>query len=363
MPAPLIAGLTARAVLVPFRHPPVAAAGAIETAPLVLVDLETDAGVTGHAYLMAYSPSMQTPTVACVDVLSELVVGQPLDPAALLAATRARLRLHDTHGLLGQALAGLDMAAWDAHAKAAEMPLARLLGAALDPVPAYNSCGLWLKSAELLADEALALLDEGGFEAVKLRLGRADPEADRQAVAAVRTALPDDAHLMSDFNQSQTVASAIERARMLDGLGLYWFEEPVEHDDYRGAAEVAAAVKTPVQLGENLRGPREFAQAIAAGAARYYMPDVQRIGGVGGWLAAAQMAAEHGLPLSSHLFPEFSVHLLAASPTRHWLEYVDWANPVLEHPLEVRDGHALVPDRPGAGITWDEAAVARYRVA
>ena len=87
-----------------------------------------------------------------------------------------------------------------------------------------------------------------------------------------------------------------------------------------------------------------------------------KIDGVMGWLRAAGAGESEGLPLSSHLFPEISAHLLAISPTSHWLEYVDWANPILEEPLEIEDGHASVSGKPGIGMSWDEEAVRRYAV-
>lgn len=357
---PRIRALQARAVSVPFRRKPVTAMGAFERAPLVLLDLETDAGLTGRAYLITLSDGMLQPTVGCAEALVPLVEGQPCAPADLEQHLRARLRLLDLHGILGQVLAGIDMCAWDVAAQAAGMPLARLLGSALERVPAYNSCGLWLIEPDAIGEEAAALVEEGGFGAVKLRLGRADPAADLAAVRSARSALSDGVALMSDYNQTQTANAAIARGRGLDDEGLYWIEEPIRHDDYRNCARVAAALATPVQIGENLRDTLEMDKAIAAHAADYYMPDVQRIGGVTGWLRAAALAHTHDLDLSSHLFPEVSVHLLAASPTRHWLEWVDWASPILETPLEIRDGHALVPDGPGHGLRWDESAVARY---
>ena len=87
---------------------------------------------------------------------------------------------------------------------------------------------------------------------------------------------------------------------------------------------------------------------------------VQRIGGVTGWMRAAALAQGYGLEMSSHLFPEISSHLLAVTPTCHWLEYVDWAEPVLKTPLKIRDSHALIPDTPGSGVVWDEKAVSKY---
>ena len=105
-----------------------------------------------------------------------------------------------------------------------------------------------------------------------------------------------------------------------------------------------------------------MAAALAAGAADYVMPDLERIGGVTGWLTAAALAHAHGIEMSSHLFPEVSAHLLAATPTAHWLEWVDWAETVLEAPLQSVDGYALAPDRPGNGLIWNAKAVARYRM-
>jgi mandelate racemase len=178
-------------------------------------------------------------------------------------------------------------------------------------------------------------------------------------VRAVKTRIGDRV-LMCDFNQRLTVNEAVLRGRALDGEGLYWIEEPVRHDDYEGYARIAAEVATPIQTGENLVDTFEMARAIAAHSLDFVMPDVQRIGGVTGWLRAAALAHAHGLEMSSHLFPEFSVHLLGVTPTCHWLEFMDWAEPVIQEPVRVVDGFALIPDRPGAGITWNEAAVARY---
>jgi mandelate racemase len=119
---------------------------------------------------------------------------------------------------------------------------------------------------------------------------------------------------------------------------------------------------TPIQIGENFSLATSMEAAIAGGAADYVMPDLERIGGVTGWQRAAALAATHGLAMSSHLFPEVSAHLLAVTPTGHWLEYVDWADAIVEQPLKIVDGTALAPDRPGNGLTWNKAAVERYRM-
>jgi mandelate racemase len=134
----------------------------------------------------------------------------------------------------------------------------------------------------------------------------------------------------------------------------------MRHDHYAGYARLCAELRTPVQTGENLLNTFEMAQAIEARSLDFVMPDVQRIGGVSGWLRAAALAHAHGIEMSSHLFPEFSAHLLAVTPTCHYLEYMDWASPILVEPYRVENGQVVIPDRPGAGLDWNEEAVARY---
>jgi mandelate racemase len=354
-----ITGLRARPVLVPFRRPPVSASGAIPKAALVLFDLHTSEGVTGRSYVFGFAPWTLAAIVGCAQGLFEMIKGQPLAPMDLEARLRRQLTLLDTPGLVGLALAGLDMAAWDALAQARGVPLVTLLGGAPRAIPAYNSTGLWIQPVETLAAEAEALLAEG-FRAIKLRVGRDDFAGDLAAVRTVKKRIGEQAILMCDFNQRLTLNEGLRRARALDGEGLYWIEEPLRHDNYEGYARIAAEVATPIQTGENLVDTFEMARAIAARSLDFVMPDVQRIGGVTGWLRASALAHAHGIDMSSHLFPEFSVHLLGVTPTCHWLEYMDWAAPLLQEPLRVKDGVAHIPDRPGAGIAWDETAVARY---
>lgn len=197
---------------------------------------------------------------------------------------------------------------------------------------------------------------------MKLRLGYATLEQDLAAVRAVRKRLSDSVTLMTDYNQALSVAEAIRRGRALDGEGVYWIEEPIRHDDYHGCAKLARELATPVQIGENFSLTFAMEEALAAGAADYVMPDLERIGGVSGWMRAAALAEAKGIEMSSHLFPETSAHLLAVTPSGHWLEYVDWASAILAEPLQIKDGAALIPARPGTGVSWNDAAVARYRM-
>jgi mandelate racemase len=184
---------------------------------------------------------------------------------------------------------------------------------------------------------------------------------DLAALRAVKQRVGPDIAVMADYNQALSLAEALARGRVLDGEGICWLEEPLRHDDYRGYASLVRELATPIQIGENFSESTAMATALAAGAADYVMPDLERIGGVTGWQRAAALAATHRIEMSSHLFPEISLHLLAATPTCHFLEYVDWADKIVEEPLRIVDGFALAPDRPGNGLTWDKKAVEKFR--
>ncbi|MBI1966302.1 MAG: mandelate racemase [Betaproteobacteria bacterium] len=336
--------------------------GTIRVAPLLLIDLETEEGVTGRSYLFCYLPAAAPAIARVLDEVLRVVKGGRVSPPEIGAKLARHFFLIGVQGIVRMAIAGLDIACWDALAVAAGTPLVTLLGGAPKPVRAYNSNGLSLTlSPAAAADEAEALA-AGGFRAVKLRLGRPAPEDDLAVTRAVRKRLRDDIALMVDFNQALGVDEAVRRGRALDGEGIYWIEEPVRHDDYTGCARIAREVATPVQIGENFSGVHAMEAALAARACDCVMPDLERIGGVSGWRRASALAAASGIEMSSHLFPEVSAHLLAVTPTCHWLEYVDWASPVLAEPLRIVDGAAVVPAGPGSGLAWNEEAVARYRM-
>lgn len=354
-----IRGARARAVLVPMRRPLATGGGAVAAAPLVLVDLDAGDGLVGRAYLFAYTPAAAKPLALLVEGMGQWLAGAALSPFDLERTLQKRLRLLGAQGLAGMALAGLDMAAWDAFAVRAGVPLAAALGGAVRPLPAYNSNGLGLIGATRAGGEARELA-EGGFRAVKVRLGYATLEEDLGVLDAVRRAVGADLRLPVDYNQCLDVAEAVRRAAALDAAGVDWIEEPTRADDYAGHAAIARAARAPVQLGENWWGPNEMAKSLAAGASDLVMPDAMKIGGVTGWLAAAALAGAAGLPMSSHLYPEISAHLLAVTPTAHWLEYVDWAEPILAAPVSLAGGMATANATPGSGIAWNEAAVARY---
>ncbi len=360
-PALTVRSVRTVGVAVPMRFALGTSAATVREAPLLLIDLETEEGVTGRSYLFCYRPSGAVAIAALLRDAVALIAGERVAPLHNAAKLERRFALIGVTGVVRMALSALDMALWDALAVAAGAPLATLLGAAPRPIPAYNSCGLGLMTPEAAADEAEQLL-VGGFKAVKLRLGYPTLAEDLAATRAVRRRLADDIAIMVDFNQALTVAQALERGRVLEGEGVYWIEEPIRHDNLAGHAALVRHLALPIQIGENFDGAKAMAQAFDAGACDFVMPDAGRIGGVTGWQQAAGVAASRDVEMSSHLMPELSAHLLAATPTAHWLEYVDWANSILAEPLRITDGYATASAKPGTGLAWNAEAVARYRM-
>jgi mandelate racemase len=352
-----IRDVTARAIEVPLRRPLRTAVGSIPIAPLVLIDLLTEEGVPGRAYLFAYTRPALAPLARLIGEIAPELRGRPVAPLDRQRELDRRFRLVGRQGLIGMALSGLDMALWDVLARAQDQPLVALLGAAPRPLPAYDSFGM----IDPAADEGeLRRAVEAGFAGIKIKIGGGSLADDVAAVRAVRSILGPEIALMVDYNQSLDPVEAGRRIARLAAFDLHWVEEPVAAEDLAGHARVRAAADVPIQTGENWWFPRGMADAIAAGASDLAMLDVMKIGGVTGWMQAAALADAAALPVSSHIFVEASAHLLAATPTAHWLEHLDLAGPILADPPRPVAGR-LVARGPGLGLDWDEAAVARLQ--
>jgi mandelate racemase len=354
--------ITARPVVVRLKRPIVARIATITEWPLILIDLRTEEGIVGRSYLEPYVVKSMRYLVPALEDLGAMLKGRRVAPIELFDAARKSLHFVGYEGLSMIAASGLDMAAWDALAKAANLPLCTLLGGSVGPVKSYNSNGLWLKDSEDVADEALELRDEGGFSWLKLRLGRKRESDDLATLDAVRNAVGEEMHLMIDFNQGLDLAEALWRCHMIDDYGLAWIEEPIIYDNLDGYTQLADELKTPLQIGENFYGPREMHKALQKKASDLVMPDFMRIGGVTGWMRAAAIAGTAGIPVSSHLYPEVAAHMMRVTETAHWLEWQDWADPILQRPYEIKDGVLHIPDVPGVGLDWNEEAVEAHLI-
>lgn len=322
-----VRSLRVRAVELPANPPVETAAGTLTTFPLALLDLQTNEGPVGRTYVATYTPEGLAAVVAALNALD--IAGRPV--ATLYDDLAPRFFFTGVAGVIAYALGGLDMAAWDALARGAGLPLATLLGGSPKPVKAYGSL------SSRTASDAEARVAEG-FDVLKVK------STDAAVIARVRDL---GVGVMVDLNQQPSGDVA-----WLDAQGLEWIEEPLPAQDVAGYAELTAGTKTPIQAGESWWSAEEARRNADRAATDLVMPDLARIGGVTGFLRVAAL----GLPTSTHLYPEVSAHVLAAIPNAHYLEHLDKAAPILREPLLLDRGHAL----PGSPMEWDETAVARF---
>lgn len=237
VPNLIIAGVTARAVIAPLARPVRTAVGTIPAAPLVLIDVVTREGITGKAYVFAYTtPALGALHRLTTDIGAELV-GKQVAPQDIMSHFDRRFRLIGWQGLIGMAVSGLEMALWDAMGQAADLPVVQLLGGTVRPLEAYDSYGV----VDLTADaRVLSASAASGFKAIKIKIGDGDLSRDVATVRAVREVIGSEVRLMVDFNQALDVPEAIQRIRRLSEFGLHWIEEPVKAEDLAGHARVRA---------------------------------------------------------------------------------------------------------------------------
>ena len=365
-PAIEITGLRVRTLVIPLPRPLATRVGLFTEGPFLAIDLETKGGGEGRLLGFTFAKMGLDLVPRVLAELAEFSKGRTITYSGMRAfhdACQKKLTLLGHEGVVQMALSMFDMVVYDALAREAGIPLYRLLGGSSRKVATYNSCGLGLLEPAAAAREAVELAGEhGGYNHVKMRLGRPTIAEDVAALKAVREAVGPDLTLSVDFNQGLQPAHALAACRAIDGLGLAWIEEPVVYDDYPLQAQLARKLSTPLQIGENFWHWRVGKAAIEMGACDCVMPDILRIGGTTGWLRLAEAAALRAIPFSSHLSPDYSVHVMTATPTADWLEFMDWGHDVLADPIVPEKGFAVPREAPGAGLEWNEARLAKVEV-
>jgi len=329
----------------------------------VVVELTTDEGLRAHGVAMVFNNFHVNILKTCVDAVAEVIVGADL---ARWAEAWERLRKTSVRigsdGLGVAAMAAVDMALWNLRAKSLDMPLARLLGGCRDEVPVYASNYLWRdRSIAELQKEASTLVAQG-YKAVKMRMGWKTRHEDLKRLIAVREAVGPEVDIMVDVLWVWTVYDSIVMGREMEKLGVYWLEDPIPTHDVAGLAEIAHALDMPLVAGENVSSSRGFRELFERRATDVAMIDVQAVGGVTQWMKVAAMAEAYNLPVVSHLFDEFSLHLVAAIPNGTWTEHMPWWEAIYHEPPQPTNGFIKVPETPGIGFELDRAAIKRFRL-
>lgn len=358
-----ITNVSTRIISVPLERPIRTPIHYIVTVDNVLVELHTDEGVTGIAYLWCFGEQRAKALAALVHDMVLLVKGMDAFARNVVYARMEReANFLGKMGAITIAMSAIDTALWDIAGKALNRPVWQLLGGESRSIPVYAG-GLFLSdSIDMIVAEAKAYL-ASGFRAIKMRCGAADWRKDIARVEAVRDAVGPDIKLLVDVVQGWTVDRAIKVGRALEQFDLVYIEDPIAFDDLAGMAHIAAVLDTPIAAGENDYGLRGFRRLLECNAVDVAMMDLQRVGGISAWMQVAAMASAWGKPVVPHVFHEISIHLLAAVPSALFLEYVPWWEVLFRDTPKLVEGGMRPPDGPGLGLAFDTDAIERFRVA
>jgi L-alanine-DL-glutamate epimerase-like enolase superfamily enzyme len=334
----------------------------LRSAECILVLLETDSGLIGEGLLLTLNGTRTRLVNEMVLSFEPLIVGRDPDMSgAFLDRAWRDVGFLGRTGLTVFGISGIDSALLDLRAKAADLNVSRFIGMRTAAVPLYHSGGLWIsRTIDELQREASDLVARG-YRAMKMRVGKPTIDEDVARVRAVRASIGPTIDLMVDANQQFSVARSIRFGRLVEDCRLAWFEEPIAYDDHHGEAVICAALDTPIASGESEYTSAGMFTMLSLQSADILMPDLQRMGGPTEFLKASTLAAAYKVPISSHLFPEMSLPLLATASNAIYLEYMPWTEPAYLERIELdAAGAAVVPTRPGWGFGFDPAAIRRF---
>ena len=329
----------------------------------LVVELDTDAGLKGLGFAYTLQGSGRALHAVAVDDLAPLLHGDdPMDHERLDAKIYWRMQTIGRRGLVQQAYSAFDVALWDLKAKAANLPLYKLLGGARESTAVYGSdtAWLWMSPKEIIA-ASQPYLDQG-MMGIKVKVG-ADPAADVPRLQRLRDAWGDDVWLAVDANERYDFATALAMGQFFEEeIGAAWFEEPITCEDVEGHVRLTESLAVPLAAGEMLFGRDEFRSYLEKRALAVVQPDVTRVGGITSWLRIAALADLHHIPVSPHLLPEIGVHLACGLPGVTSVEYMPWLYPLFVDPPQLEKGKLVPPSRPGLGLELNREAVAKFRV-
>lgn len=349
---------------VPLATPVEAAShGVMREFDMVAVRLTDSDGASGCGYTVLHAGHGHAVVAVIENVLAQTLRIE--DPRCIERIWARMWRSHHYSGrggLVSFAVAAVDVALWDLRARRLGEPLWRLLGGHDRSVRAYaGNIDLNFPKEELLEGVQRSL--DAGYRSIKMRLGKPALCEDLERVAAVRERIGSDIELMTDANEAWRIDQAMRAFLALREFNLVWIEEPIRPDDYAGYAHLRAHGGVPIAAGENLHTVAEFTALISAGGVDFPEPDLTTCGGITPWMKIAHLAQAHGLPVTSHGAHELHVHLLAAVPNAAYLEvHAFGLEQFMAQPLEMREGMAIAPDRPGHGIEFDWSALDALRV-
>jgi L-alanine-DL-glutamate epimerase-like enolase superfamily enzyme len=333
----------------------------ITAVDVIVVDLEDADGITGTGFSYVLGGGGTTVVAACRDLLERFVSDQDCVPPPALWRRLAGSLNRLGRGVGYLAIAAIDVAAWDLHARRRDEPLGVALGGEPRAVPVYGSGGFGpTQDADAAVARALAYA-EMGCSAVKLRVAGNHNDIDRMHV--VRDALPHGVDIMVDANEKLDIARARWLANECAEINTLWLEEPLPAGDINGFRALAQSSPVPIATGEHHQGTVELAPLFDSRAIAVVQPDLAMMGGITECLRVAQLAEHFGMVVSPHFLPALFSHLAAAAPAVRWLEDFPLLEPLFVDLVEIDDNGAMTPsETPGHGMRWAPGAREEYRI-
>ena len=322
----------------------------------------TGAEGVGYTYTVGKTGGSAVHAMLEQDLIPFLIGRDPRRTEQIWEQMWWRLHYVGRGGIASFAISAVDIALWDLCARCANEPLWRFLGGHTNRARVYAGGIDLLFTLDELCKQAEGFL-EHGFRAIKMKVGRERLSEDVERVAAMRKLLGPEIPLMVDANMRWSVEQAIRASRLFAEHDVTWLEEPTIPDDIEGHARILREGSLPIATGENLHTIYEFQKMIAGGGVSFPEPDVSNIGGITAWMKVAHMAEAFNLPVTSHGVHNLHVHLLSAIPNASYLEAHGFGlDAFIQHHLEIQEGYATAPDRPGHGVEFDWDALESCRV-
>lgn len=317
----------------------------------LIAEITLESGITGQGYLLSFHYS-QNAILGALKDLKNYVPGYAVyETVKLQKDLAAELEYFGNGGLQKWAAAVVNVAMWDAWGKALGQPVWKLLGSSGKEVPVYGSGG-WLSYSDDELLEEVSDYKARGFKAVKIKVGSADIERDISRMHKVRAKLGKEARIMIDANQGLGLASALKLAREAEKIGIFWFEEPINHTDYAGFQTLREKTDISIAMGEREYDSEPLKELIRRNAIDLWQPDLIRIGGVEAWRESAALAKMYHIPVLPHYYKDYDVPLLCTVSNGLGAESFDWIDGIIDQPMEIHEGMAIPRNKPGWGFEF-----------